>query len=395
MNYASRYINLESISLGLAMFSMFFGAGNVIFPLALGQLAGEQNGIAVLGLIITAVLVPFAGVFAMILFDGEQRKFFDRLGALPGFLVALSIISLLGPLGSTPRCIALTYATLNASFPELPLFFFSVCFCLIVFLFAFRKNRMLTLLGWVLTPLLLGSLLAIVLIGLFTDSASTMAAPQPLAMFIHGLKEGYNTMDLLAAFFFSSTIITILKERSNEKIPHSDNISSKKKCYIKLSLQASAIGASLLALIYFGFSFISAFHGADLVVSGKEELLNAIILKIAGPSAGLLVIAAVTLACLTTAIALISAFADFIQREVFNERVSYPLVLLGSLLLTLFISTFKFTGISAFLGPILQIYYPSLILLTLLNIAYKLYDFKPIKGPVFVTLVLSALIYGF
>lgn len=394
MNSASKYINLESISLGLAMFSMFFGAGNVIFPLALGQLAGEQNGIAVLGLIITAVLVPFAGVFAMILFDGDQRKFFDRLGALPGFLVALSIISLLGPLGSTPRCIALTYATLNASFPELPLFFFSVCFCLIVFLFAFRKNRMLSLLGWVLTPLLLGSLLAIVLIGLFTDPSSTMSAPQPLAMFIHGLQEGYNTMDLLAAFFFSSTIITILKARSNEKkIADGDNISSKKQCYIRLSLQASAIGASLLALIYLGFSFISAFHGADLVVSGKEELLNAIILKIAGPSAGLLVIAAVTLACLTTAIALISAFADFVQREVFNERVSYPLVLLGSLLLTLFISTFKFTGISAFLGPILQIYYPSLILLTLLNIAYKLYDFKPIKGPVFLTLALSALVY--
>src|SRR5262245_55918616 len=106
--------NLESLSIGLAMFSMFFGAGNVIFPLAVGQFAGDKNLFATLGLILTAAVMPIAGVMGMILYDGNYRDFFGRLGKIPGFLLALIIITLLGPLGSTPRCIALSYTTFKS-----------------------------------------------------------------------------------------------------------------------------------------------------------------------------------------------------------------------------------------------------------------------------------------
>ena len=84
----------EALSIGLAMFSMFFGAGNIIYPLAVGQYAGDQNFYAMLGLIITAAIMPIAGVIAMILFEGDYRAFFGRLGKVPGFLLALIIISL-------------------------------------------------------------------------------------------------------------------------------------------------------------------------------------------------------------------------------------------------------------------------------------------------------------
>src|ERR1700722_13643393 len=114
-----KYFSFEAFTIGLAMFSMFFGAGNVIFPLAVGQYAGDKNFYAMSGLILTAAIMPIIGVIAMILFDGNYRQFFGRLGKVPGFLLALIIISLLGPLGSTPRCIALSYTTLKSSFPEL------------------------------------------------------------------------------------------------------------------------------------------------------------------------------------------------------------------------------------------------------------------------------------
>ena len=116
-------------------------------------------------------------------------------------------------------------------------------------------------------------------------------------------------------------------------------------------------------------------------------------MKIAGPYAGMLVCVAIALACLTTAIALISSFTDFIQREVFHEKISYEITLIGALLLTFFVSTFEFTGISLFLWPILQIFYPGLIALTFLNIAYKLTGFNTIKTPVFLTFALAMLIY--
>lgn len=338
-----------------------------------------------MGLLITAVVMPFAGVFAMILFDGNYRGFFDRLGKVPGFLLALAVITLLGPLGSTPRCIALTYSTLKSSIPSLEPISFSALACLVILLFTIRKNHILKLLGWILTPLLLGTLGAIVGLGLFT-SAELQASDVEGNMFLHGLQEGYNTMDLLAAFFFSSTILAILKERIADEDDHL-------RSYIHLSLQASLIGAFLLALVYIGFSFVAAFHGQDLAVDSKEELLTAISLKIAGPAAGLLVGTTITLACLTTAIALISVFSDFVQKEVFNQKISYEVTLVGALGITFLISTYQFTGISAFLGPILQVCYPGLIVLTFLNILYKITGFQPLKIPVFVTFAVSALLY--
>ena len=212
-----KLLKSQSLAIGLAMFSMFFGAGNVIFPLAVGSYAGDKNFFAMLGLIITAAIMPIAGVIAMILFEGNYRQFFGRLGRIPGFLLALIIISLLGPLGSTPRCIALSYTTLKSSFLDMNPTLFSAISCGIIFLFTFRKNHILTLLGWVLTPILLGSLITIIIVGLITVPDMQSVDKTNGSMFLHGLKEGYNTMDLLAAFFFSSTILSILKNRLKER----------------------------------------------------------------------------------------------------------------------------------------------------------------------------------
>lgn len=369
----------EAISIGLAMFSMFFGAGNIIYPLAVGQYAKDQNFFAIFGLILTAVLMPIAGAIAMILFDGNYRRFFGRLGSIPGFLFALIIISLLGPLGSTPRCIALSYTTLKSAFIDMPLPLFSAISCGIIFLFTFRKQNMIAILGWILTPLLLLALVLIIMIGLMTAPPPLSVEESSLSMFTHGLHEGYNTMDLLAAFFFSASIINLLKARQGS--------------YFRISLQASGIAACLLGAIYIGFSYIASFHGNDLATGGKDALLAAISMKIAGPYAGILVCSAIALACLTTAIALVSAFTDFMHRDVFLEKISYELTLIGALILTFFISTLEFTGISAFLWPILQICYPGLIVLTLLNIAYRLTGFTPLKLPVFLTFALSSVHY--
>src|ERR1700729_2091169 len=114
-----KILKSEALAIGLAMFSMFFGAGNIIYPLAVGQYAGDKNLFAMMGLILTAAVMPIAGVIAMILFDGDYRKFFGRLGRIPGFLLALTTISLLGPLGSSPRCIALAYTTLKNAFLDM------------------------------------------------------------------------------------------------------------------------------------------------------------------------------------------------------------------------------------------------------------------------------------
>jgi len=111
-------IQSNTLSTGLAMFSMFFGAGNVVFPLAMGQYAQDKNFFAILGLLITAVGVPFLGLMSMTLFDGDYRKFFGRIGKIPGFIIALAIMALIGPFGAMPRVIALSYSTAKNFFPK-------------------------------------------------------------------------------------------------------------------------------------------------------------------------------------------------------------------------------------------------------------------------------------
>lgn len=382
LTYTSRS---QTFSTGLAMFSMFFGAGNIIFPLAIGHYAQDKTFFAILGLLLTAVAMPFSGLIAMMLFDGNYNRFFGRIGKFPGFLVSLLIITLLGPLGSTPRCIALSYSTLKMTFPALSPIIFSAIACVVIFLFSFRKNRMIGLLGNFLTPLLLISLAIIIFIGIFTTGQSGQTVEGAnLSIFLHGLKEGYNTMDLLAAFFFSSVILASLK------------IKKEPECSQRLfysALKSSCIGAFLLSVTYIGFSYVASLHANGLEINGNDELLGAITLKIIGPSAGLLVCATIALACLTTAIALISVFADFVCKDVFDEKISYEASLIGSLVVTFFMSTLEFNGISAFLGPILQICYPGLIILTLANIAYSLWNFKHVKIPVFFAFILSVIGY--
>jgi branched-chain amino acid:cation transporter, LIVCS family len=373
----------ETLAIGLAMFSMFFGAGNVIFPLAVGQYAGDKSLIAMTGLIISAVMIPFAGMIAMILFNGDYKRFFGRLGWGPGFFLALMIMTLLGPLGSTPRCIALSYSTLKLLFPVLSPILFSLGACLFIFLFAIRKNRWMSLLGYVLTPMLLTALGIIIVKGLMSKPDMQEVTISNWSIFLHGFQEGYKTMDLLAAFFFSSAILVGLKKEDGE--------SSGNR--MQQALYASIIGATLLAITYIGFSLVASYHSNYLGISEQEDLLGAITLKIIGPSAGLLVCITVVLACLTTAIALSSVFAEFLQNGVFNGKVSYEIALIGSLIVTFFVSTYEFSGISAFLEPILQICYPGLIVLTFLNIAYSLKKVQPVRIPVFLTFAIATVIY--
>ena len=91
------------LSTGFAMFSMFFGAGNVVFPLDLGRTAGHMNFYAIAGLLITAVGVPFTGLLTMFLFEGNYTKFFERIGKVPGFVLAAFIMALIGPFYAMPR----------------------------------------------------------------------------------------------------------------------------------------------------------------------------------------------------------------------------------------------------------------------------------------------------
>ena len=207
-----KFFQSGAISTGLAIFAMFFGAGNLIFPIKVGVDAGTHNAWAMMGFILTAVVLPFFGLLAIILFDGNYQAFFNRVGRIPGFMMTLISILIIGPFIAMPRIVSLSYIMMEPFMYHIPLFLFSILFLTAAFLGAYKESRILDLLGWVISPLKIISMLIIIIKGLWSAQQAVPASLAPLAAFMTSLKIGYNTLDVLGAIFFSSVVLNILKK---------------------------------------------------------------------------------------------------------------------------------------------------------------------------------------
>lgn len=382
LNARARHISTT----GLAMFSMFFGAGNIAFPLKVGQLAGTQSIPAILGLLLTAVGVPFLGLLAIILYEGDYRAFFARIGRIPGFLVTFFLLIILGPIGAIPRCIALSYGTIKIYDPALSVVIFSSICCLFMYLAAYKKSRIVGLLGTVLSPVLVASLAIIIVKGMLIHPTASASMLDAISMFKFGLYEGYNTMDLLAAFFFSSVVIAGLRQSSEFRGSGTWSVARD-------ALWASVIGAVLLGLVYAGFVLVASYYGSALTMVPAEVLLGTIAQTILGPIGGLLVGLTVVLTCFTTALALASVFAEFLHADVSARLISYHTSLLITLVITFVFANFTFSEIVAMLDPILIVLYPTLLVLTIMNILHKLYGISMVKIPVMIATIASIIWY--
>jgi LIVCS family branched-chain amino acid:cation transporter len=377
---------LSALPVGLAMFSMFFGAGNIVFPIAVGKAAGNLTTYAILGLLVTAVGVPFIGLLAMILFDGDYKAFFYRIGPVPGFALILLILGMIGPFGAMPRCIALSFAAVKIYLPGMELWLFSILSAILVYACTFDRSGMMDLLGRVMSPALLACLLIIIVKGFLVGTSCSFVGLDSFKMFSMGFVEGYNTMDLLATGFFSHIIIVTLKETHGAK-----TLGDVKKV-MSFTLRASIIGVTLLALVYIGMAYVASYHAKFLTGVATDELLIVLAYNIMGPIFAIIASIAIAFTCLTTVIALAAVCADFISTEFVAWKLNYWKSLLIVVVISAVFSNLGFMTIMTFLEPVLQVCYPALIVLALVNIAHKLYGFKPVKVPVFAAFIISLLV---
>jgi branched-chain amino acid:cation transporter, LIVCS family len=374
---------------GLALFSMFFGAGNLIFPLLIGKSVGSNVWFAISGLGLTAVIVPFLGLAAMVLFQADYHRFFGRIGKIPGMFLLLLLQLILGPFGVIPRLVTLMHAMSGHYLFDIPLIPFSILAALIIFGCSFKRQRLISFLGKILTPILLLSLAALVFLGLTDGSSLQSISPPAGDSFLQGLLGGYNTMDLIAAFLFATVVLPHFQKETDLEHP-----TQRRRSLLKKMIFSSLIAAALLFLTYIGLSLISAHHGWTLDPTyPPEQMLSAIAVKLLGPAGGCIAAISVITACLTTAMTLASIFADYLRKDLCKEKISPTLALILTLIMTTFFANLGFGGIAAFLGPILQVVYPGLILLTVLNLLHSLYGYRMVKLPVFLTFIGSAIIY--
>ncbi len=374
-----------TLTTGLAIFAMLFGAGNLIFPLKLGILAGDLTHVGLLGFMISGVLLPLAGLIAMVFADGDYKKFFNRIGEIPGRLLVFFCMLIIGPLFVMPRIIALSYTLMQPFMPAMSRFTFSLIFGVLAFICCYKRDAILGLLGKILSPLKLLTLSTIIAVGFWYWKPAAHLNLNAWQVFINNFKEGYNTLDLMGTIFFCYIILAILRKTLDK------DTASDQKALAKIMFIGGLIGGSLLALVYIGMAYLGTFHGQGLGHLATDEMFIETIRRVMGDKGAFFISITILVACLSTMIALATVVTEYLRTEVLKNKVSYLPLLAAVLGLTSIVARFKLDSLITFYGPVMDICYPVLIVLTLCNIAYKLFEFKPVKLPVLITFIIASM----
>ncbi|MBY0500696.1 MAG: branched-chain amino acid transport system II carrier protein [Alphaproteobacteria bacterium] len=344
-----------------AIFAMFFGAGNLVFPILAGKATHNAFFPAFLGLTLTGVLVPLLGLIGILLYNGNYQDFFDRFGKKPAFILIALMLLLMGPFGALPRCITVAYGSFAVLSSSLSLICFSLIISFIVFILCLNQNQIVPLLGAFLAPAKIVSVGFIILFGLLFASSPHPSLLPTSEAFEYGALKGYQMMDLIASFFFATIIAAYFKN----KFTHNDEHSGTS---FNLTLYSILLGSSLLMIVYLVLVYLGATFSEALSHNPPEQFLSMIAHLTLGPSGGHIVTVAIILSCLTTIIALTTVFTDFLHEHIFRARLNRLVCLSITILTSFLMSNLGFSEIAALLSPILFYLYPLLILLTFINI---------------------------
>ncbi|NMW81205.1 branched-chain amino acid transport system II carrier protein [Mobiluncus mulieris] len=300
---------------GFALFAMFFGAGNLIFPFQVGITSGAQVIPAVSGILLTGVLFPVAGMLAASTDSHGAGRIADRIGHVPGLVLTVAIFLFCGICYAMPRVAVVSWEMAvkpltglgsdSGSASQVGLFVYSVVFFALTLFLCNRPDKMLDRIGQYLTPALLVLLVAMIAIAMFRlPSVPTLHldpayAKAPLAT---GLKTGYGTMDALASLMFGVVIITQL---------HNRGYNEKRTVFRATAFTAGIAGVSL-GLVYTGLAFLGT-RIADQKVDNPAAGLSMAAEMVFGPVGKVLFSIIVFLACLTTAVGLMGASLQYFK----------------------------------------------------------------------------------
>jgi branched-chain amino acid:cation transporter, LIVCS family len=355
-----RQTNKDVLVVGVALFAMFFGAGNLIFPPYMGLLAGTAWQWALLGFLITGIGMPLLGIMAAARAGGTVEHLGRRVNPWFGRLLSIVIILAIGPLLAIPRTCAVAFELgIRPTWPAFPAALFSVVFFGITFWFALNRSAVVDKIGKFLTPFLLLTLSWIILKGVFTPLGS-IAEMELQGPFGRGFQEGYQTMDALASLVFAQIIIGALIFKGYANVREQ----------VRMTSMAGGIAAVGLGLVYGGLMYLGATASSIHTPSvERTDLLIAIAQGLLGDTGKFALGLAVSLACLTTAIGLTATVADYFSR-LSKDRIGYKLIAVITVVFSGIFATVGVTTIVNVAVPLLVTVYPvaiALIVLTLIG----------------------------
>lgn len=370
------------VTAGFALFAMFFGAGNLILPPYIGLKSGELWYASLIGFFITAILAPFLGVWMLAL---SGTSFFDLKKRIPPKLIsvlALLIILCIGPFVAMPRTGAVAYEMgIFPWFPQMNNVVFSLAFFLLVLFLSVSQAKIVDIIGKILTPFLLISLLILIVIGLLNPLEKVAEVSVNFSdAFVFGFMEGYQTLDVLASVVFAGLIILSVVDKGYASV----------KERTQITIASGVISAMALFFIYGGLIYLGAttdwFFSDEIK---RTELLLHISNTNLGNYGTYIISVAFIFACLTTAIALASACGMFFER-ISHNKIPYRYGVTISVLLSVFLSINSVDEIINYAVNILLFVYP----ITFVMILYILFFGKLVKSryPYVIAMLVAAII---
>ena len=339
---------LDSLVIGFALFSMFFGAGNVIFPPYLGLESGPEWLLGFLSYFLADIGLAMLAMFA-ILRQGSPDGITARIGKLPSTVLMCAIVLCIGPMLAIPRTAATTYETslapLVAGFSPV---LFSILFFLLILLLCVRETAVVDIVGKILTPALLIGLLVLIVIGVVNPIGPVGRQPLVENVAATGVEAGYQTMDVLAAIVFGYIILKSAREKGH----------TESRAQIRVISGASLVAGAGLLVVYLGLTYLGATTARffDITVD-RTYLVVSIVRNLLGNAGIILFAVVVALACVTTAVGLVSACADYFA-GLSGGRVSYRLLVCVICVFSAVVSNFGLNEIIAIASPILSVVYP-------------------------------------
>ncbi|GAA0781613.1 branched-chain amino acid transport system II carrier protein [Hathewaya limosa] len=349
----------EILSIGLLLFAIFFGAGNMIFPPLLGQLAGTNMWTAIIGFIIADVGLSLITILAIAL-NGESfheisTKVSTKFASIFGIIVYLAI----GPLCVIPRTGAVSYEM--SLLPLVPQgmnswifgIIFTAIFFIITYFLALNPSKLVDRIGKIITPLLL-LMIGFIAIKAILSPIGSFGAPvgdYNTIPFFKGFVEGYQTLDVVGALVISIVVINAVKQY---------DITSPKDI-AKNTIISGIIASIALMLVYFSLGYIGASSVSLGRINDGGQLLVKVMSCMFGKSGILLLGLIITFACLTTSIGLASSFSDYFSK--LYPKLNYKNILRIVCIFSFIIANLGLNTILKFSQPLLMILYPVTIVL--------------------------------
>lgn len=377
------------VATALMLFSMFFGAGNLIFPPVLGTSSGENFTPAIIGFLLGGVALPAVTIIAMTMSGSDIRDLGVRAGNWFNISFAVIVYLSIGAFYAIPRTSAVSYSMIVQPVLEqdstLASVGFNALFFAVALLLALNPTGIVDKLGKFLTPALLVLLAVLVVLAIANLRSDVSPATEKYATapLTTGLLEGYMTMDSLAALAFGILVISSLKYKSGHE----------GKALVKPAIIASLIASALLAIIYLGLGYVGRIMPDGQSYQDGASLLSGAARLTMGTPGQVVFGLIVLLACMTTAVGLLAATSEFFNRLL--PDISYKAWLVIFSLISFFVGSMGLSKVLSIAAPLITFIYPvaiTLVALTILELSVgKLKLLWGFRLPVWAVTIWSAL----